>query len=152
MEKDIPHIDIKKLTPKQKKFCEEYLIDLNATQAAVRAGYSPRTANPQAARLLANVSVKQYIQSKQDKLQAQTEITQEFVLSSLQKVALRSMQAEPVLDRDGNETGAYVFNAAGANKSLELLGKHIGLFTDKIEHSGNISHTINIVNFAKGKQ
>lgn len=49
------------LTPKQKRFCEEYLIDLNATQAAIRAGYSPKTAEQTASRLLRNVKVQEYI-------------------------------------------------------------------------------------------
>ena len=53
-----------RLTAKQKRFCDEYLIDLNATQAAIRAGYSARTANEQGARLLANVSVQEYIARK----------------------------------------------------------------------------------------
>ena len=51
----------RKLTDKQKKFVEEYLIDLNATQSAIRAGYSPKTANEQGARLLANVSIQEAI-------------------------------------------------------------------------------------------
>ena len=49
------------LTDKQKRFCEEYLIDLNATQAAIRAGYSPKTAEQTASRLLRNVNVQEYI-------------------------------------------------------------------------------------------
>lgn len=49
------------MTDKQARFCEEYMIDLNATQAAIRAGYSPKTANEQAARLLANVSIQNRI-------------------------------------------------------------------------------------------
>jgi len=140
-----------KLTDKQKKFCEEYLIDLNATQAAIRAGYSKKTANPIAAQNLAKLSIQQCIAEKQKKLAEKTEITQEYIINNLKAVAERSMQAEPVLDRHGNETGEYTFNAAGANKSLELLGKHLGMFSDKIEHSGNIATTLKIVRFGGRK-
>lgn len=139
----------KKLTAKQDKFCREYLVDLNATQAAIRAGYSAKTAAVAASRLLINVNIQERIQTKQNKLAEKTEITQEYIVNNLKKVAERSMQAEPVLDKNGEETGEYQFNATGANKSLELLGKHLGLFSEKIDHnhSGEIKTTVNIVRF-----
>ncbi len=68
------------LTPKQKRFCDEYLIDLNGTQAAIRTGYSEKTANEQAARLLANVSLKKYIDQRKAEISEKTGITQEVVL------------------------------------------------------------------------
>jgi phage terminase small subunit len=68
------------LTDKQRRFVDEYLIDLNATQAAIRAGYSGKTANEQAARLLANVSVAAAIQRAQEKRSTRTQITQDMVL------------------------------------------------------------------------
>ena len=117
-----------KLSPKQNRFCEEYLVDLNATQAAIRAGYSRRTANPQAARLLVNVSVQEYIRQLRDIQKHETGINAKYVLNSLKTVADRCLQAEPVLDGDGEPTGEYRFNATGACKALELLGKHLGLF------------------------
>lgn len=70
-----------KLTPKQQRFVEEYLVDLNATQAAIRAGYSPKTANEQASRLLANVNVKAAVAEAQKRLSERTEITQDMVLN-----------------------------------------------------------------------
>lgn len=70
----------KKLTPKIKLFCEEYLKDLNGTQAAIRVGYSPRTANEQAARLLANVSVQECIRELMNKRQKRVEINADMVL------------------------------------------------------------------------
>jgi phage terminase small subunit len=81
-----------KLTPKQKCFCDEWLIDMNATQAAIRAGYSKKTANEQGARLLANVSVKDYIKKKQSKLADKIEITQERILQELAKIALSDIR------------------------------------------------------------
>jgi phage terminase small subunit len=76
-----------KLTDKQKQFCIEYLIDFNGTQAAVRAGYSPRTAPEQSSRLLNNVKVQNFIKSKQEKLETKADITREQVLAEYAKLA-----------------------------------------------------------------
>lgn len=114
-----------KLTPKQQRFAEEYLVDLNATQAAIRAGYSAKTANEQGARLLANVSIRNVVNAMQSERAERTNITQDWVLNSLKYVAEKCM-------------GDNDFSPAGANKALELLGKHLSLFTDKVEHSGKV--------------
>lgn len=141
------------LTPKQQRFVEEYLIDLNATQAAIRAGYSERTANEQGSRLLANVSISEAISEAQSKRSERTEITQDYVLSNLRKVVERCMQVEAVENgytetEQGDLANAFVFKEQGALKGLELLGKHLGMFTDKVQHSGDpnnpINHSLNI--------
>lgn len=132
----------KPLTPKQEMFVREYLIDLNATQAAIRAGYSKKTANEQGARLLANVSVAKVLQAAMDARAKKVELDATYILTGIQEVIERCKQAEPVRDRDGTPTGEYQFNAAGALKGYELLGKHLKLFTDKVEQSGNISITV----------
>ena len=75
------------LTEKQKRFCDEYLVDLNGTQAAIRAGYSKKTANEQAARMLANVSFQQYLNEKRNKLADKLEISQERVLKEYARIA-----------------------------------------------------------------
>lgn len=75
------------LTPKRKRFGNEFVIDLNGTQAAIRAGYSPKTANEQAARLLANASVQEYIKGLMKGLEEKTGITQEKVLKEIAAVA-----------------------------------------------------------------
>jgi phage terminase small subunit len=75
------------LTEKRKRFCDEYLIDLNATQAAIRAGYSRKTANEQAGRLLVNVSVKTYIQEKQKAASKRLEISLDMILEGYRKLA-----------------------------------------------------------------
>jgi len=134
------------VTPKQARFVEEYLIDLNATQAAIRAGYSAKTAEVQGPRLLGNVRVAAAIRAAQDDRSDRVEITQDWVLSRLASVAERCLQAEPVYDRkgdrvmvetpDGDEAPAFTFNAAGANGALGLLGKHLGMFKDKVEVAG----------------
>lgn len=132
------------LTPKQQRFVEEYLIDLNATQAAIRAGYSEKTANEQGARLLANVSVAESVQAAVEKRSERTEITADYVLSNLVQIVERTMQRAPVMEGRGenarqaiDENGRHVweFNANGANKALELLGKHLKLFTEKVQLS-----------------
>lgn len=75
------------MTAKQKRFCDEYLVDLNATQAAIRAGYSKRTANEQGARLLANVSVQEYIESRKRDREKRIEVTQDRVIEELSYIA-----------------------------------------------------------------
>lgn len=135
------------MTPKQQRFVEEYLIDLNATQAAIRAGYSEATANEQGSRLLANVSVAEAIAAAQGQRSQRTEITADYVLSNLTEIVERCMQRAPVMVRQGREMvqevddeGRHVwtFNANGANKSLELLGKHLGMFKESVNITGAI--------------
>ena len=121
------------LTPKQKRFVSEYLIDLNATQAAIRAGYSQKTANEQGARLLANASVQAAITEAIEQREKRTQITQDYVLNGIKQLVDRCIQAEPVRDKEGNETGEYRFEAFAALKGYELLGKHLKLLTEKSE-------------------
>ena len=81
--------------------------------------------------------VGKYLESKRTKLEKKTEITQEWVLNNLKKVFERCMQEEEVCDKEGNFLGVFEFEHAGANKSLELLGKHLGLFADRIKLGGD---------------
>lgn len=129
------------LTHKQQAFVDEYLIDLNATQAAIRAGYSKKTANEQGARLLANVSVGAAVQKAMDKRSKKTEITAEYVLTTIVNTIERCQQLEQVMERRDGElvpTGEYKFDSTAVLKGAELLGKHLKLFTDKVEHTGKI--------------
>ncbi len=125
------------LNDKQKRFADEYLLDLNATQAAIRAGYSKKTAQEQGSRLLSNVMVSEYIEKQKERRQKKTEITQEWVLINLKKVFERCMQEEAVTDREGNFSGVFEFAHSGATRSLELLGKHLGMFAERVKHSGD---------------
>ena len=128
------------INDKQKIFCEEYIIDFNATQAAIRAGYSKKTANEQAARLLANVSVQEYIKKLIDNRNKRTQITQDDVIADIIKVKNRCMQEEAILDKDGNITGIYKFDSTGANKALDMLMKHTGGYeTDNKQKAFNVS-------------
>lgn len=89
-----------KLTEKQQRFVEEYLIDLNGTQAAIRAGYSARTANEQASRLLANVSVQQAVSERMAERSKRTGVSQDRVILELAKIAFLKMT--DVVDKNGN--------------------------------------------------
>lgn len=135
------------MNPKQERFCQEYVIDLNGTQAAIRAGYSEKTANEQAARMLANVSIKAKITELQSDIAKSLGISAEWIIERLKQVAERCMQAEPVMIRDGKEmieSGEYKFDSSGANKALELLGKHVGVFEkDNEQKEKNINLNIN---------
>lgn len=127
-----------KLTDKQTAFVREYLVDLNATQAAIRAGYSERTASRIGPQLLGKTCVREAIEKAQAKRARRVEVTQDYVLSNLVEVVERTMQRAPVLDRKGEQVtdeegrAVWTFDAKGANRALELLGKHLGIFTDKV--------------------
>lgn len=128
-----------KLTDKQKEFVRQYLVDLNATQAAVRAGYSVKTAYRQGADLLQKTSIREAIEKAQAKRARRVEVTQDYVLSNLVEVVERTMQRAPVLDRKGEQVtdeegrAVWTFDAKGANRALELLGKHLGIFADRVK-------------------
>ncbi len=111
------------LTPKQARFVEEYLIDLNATQGAIRAGYSAKTANEQGAQLLAKLSIRQAVAEAQAVRSKRTEITQDEVIQGLKK--------EATLEGEGSSHSARV--SAWAH-----LGKHLGIFTDNLNLGGSI--------------
>ena len=127
-----------KLTDKQKEFVRQYLVDLNATQAAIRAGYSVKTAYRQGADLLQKTSIREAIEKAQAKRARRVEVTQDYVLSNLVEVVERSMQRAPVTDRKGEQVtddegrAVWTFDAKGANRALELLGKHLGIFADRV--------------------
>ena len=119
------------LTPKQETFCQQYIIDMNGTQAGIRAGYSEKTANEQASRLLANVNIQARIGELRAELSKSTKITQEWVLNRFKDISDRCMTAEPVMIKDDDgwiESGEYKFDSSGANKATEMLGKHLGFF------------------------
>ena len=125
-----------KLTKKQEMFCKEYLKDLNATQAAIRAGYSEKTAKDIASQNLAKLNISKRIQELMDKRSNKVEITANNVLESI----LRTRDTcEQYLLTEG-EYGKEINNVAlnGLTKNNELLGRHMKLFTDKVEHSGTV--------------
>lgn len=130
------------MTPKQQRFVDEYLVDLNATQAAIRAGYSTKTARQMASENLSKPDLQDAIASEQLARSEKTGIVAAWVLGEVKKVYEASMEARPVYDSKGNEKG-FSFNPTAANKSLELLGRHLGMFKDP-QASVNV-HVNNVV-------
>ena len=120
------------LTPKQERFVEEYLVDLNATQAAIRAGYSPKTANEQASAMLAKPSIQEAVQAQRAKVSERTMRTVYDVMADIGRVRDNAMQ----IMTDPDTGGQVMLSHKDALKALELEGKHLGAFTERIEHSG----------------
>ena len=127
------------LSNKQELFCKEYIIDLNATAAALRAGYSEKTAKQIGSENLSKLAIQARLRELQAKPLKKLEITAESVLQKFVEIRDRCLQEEPVYNKEGNETGEYKFDAANALRANEALGKHLKLFTDKVEHSGEVS-------------
>ena len=134
-----------KLTDKQKRFVEEYLVDLNATQAAIRAGYSEQTGYSIGQRLLKKVEVQEAIQQAQtqNKRSERTQITQDEVIRLLIENVDISMGKKATVitipsksengEVMGNDVAQFVYEPSAANKALELLGKHLGIFKDGVD-------------------
>lgn len=120
-----------KPTPKQLKFCQEYLIDLNATQAAIRAGYSPKTASEQGTRLLGNVKVQTYIQEKQKNKAAELDITQTMVLQELVKIAFGDVKN--YFDENGR-----LININELQGNISASIKSVTVQQEKIKMEGEI--------------
>ena len=162
------------LTAKQKRFVEEYLIDLNATQAAIRAGYSEKTANRIGTENLSKLVIQNEIQKRMKDREVRTEITQDKVIQELAAIAfsngadyskivsktginLKGEEVEysdvEVVNTDEltpeqkkaiscikqNKYGIAV-ETCDKVKALELLGKHLGMFKDKVEIDGTINN------------
>lgn len=136
------------LTPKQAAFVAEYLVDLNATQASIRAGYSEKSAARIGVELLNKTQVREAVARAQAQRAERVEITADYVLSNLQEIVERSMQRAPVLDLKGRQIqdsegrNLWQFDAKSANRSLELLGKHLGMWRDRLELSGGVDITV----------
>lgn len=151
-----------KLTAKQQKFADEYLIDLNATQAAIRAGYSPRSADVQGARLLANARIRAYIDERMAEHSARTGVNQERIIRELARIAfldptqLVNMDSAEILDDTSADDRAAIASVkvksmtgetdmierevrfADKIKALELLGKRFGMWLDRQQVDGTV--------------
>jgi phage terminase small subunit len=156
------------LTPKRQRFVAEYLKDLNATQAAIRAGYSAKTANREGCRLLANADIAALVADKQSKQLSGADLTATRVLEELRRLAFSDLRG--LFDESGNlrpihtlteeQAGAIASlevvkkNVAAGDgvvdtihklrvwdktKALDILAKHFGLLKESVEHHGDIS-------------
>ncbi len=126
------------MTVKQKRFCNEYLIDCNATQAAIRAGYSAKTAYSVGQRMLKNVEVKKYIDEQFEKLKNDNIADTQEIMEYLTSV-MRGEQKEqvPLMYYDKQILEEKSASIKERLKAAELLGKRYGLFTDKLEVEGS---------------
>lgn len=155
---------MRKLNDKQKRFAREYVIDLNATRAATRAGYSEKTAKSQGQRLLTNVDVSEFIKELMDQKDDELIAKQDEVLRYLTRVMRREEKEHTVVtlmtekhtykpDEKGTmrkviekeevpEVIEIPSKLSDSNKAAELLGKRYALFTDKVDLDGNVGVVI----------
>ena len=161
------------MTDAQKRFCDEYLIDLNATRAykvAYPSCKKEETANAASSRMLRNVKVQEYISKKQQEIEKRTEVTQDMVIKELAKIAFLDIrklytengQLKNIADIDSDTAGAISsletleeYEGYGEDrekigdtqkvklldktKALELLGRHLGMFKEKVTIDGNVN-------------
>ena len=152
-----------KLTDKQKKFIDEYLVDLNATQAAIRAGYKEKAAYRTGAENLRKPQIQEEIQKRMEERQKRTEITQDMVLQELAAIAfarvtdyvsvkggmakvkdtdqLSDSQIAAIAGIKETQNGIEV-KLGSKEKTLELLGRHLGMWNDKLDVSGDMDMKI----------
>lgn len=130
-----------KMTAKQRRFCDEYLIDLNATQAAIRAGYSSNYANTNASKLLQITTIQEFLKKRMDEKEKGLIADQDEVLRYLTAVMRGESQAS-VLARDMTGADNVIEKPPDEKerlKAAELLGKRYGLYTDKVEMDADVS-------------
>ena len=130
-----------KMTEKQKRFCDEYLINLNATQACIRAGYSEKYAGTNADKLLKNTKVKSYIDKRMKEKESNLIASQDEVLKYLTSVLRGESESEVIVVEgkgDGFTSARTVLKKPDEKdrlKASEQLGKYYGLNIQKIEGS-----------------
>ena len=133
-----------KLNARQKAFCEYYVASGNATEAAIKAGYSERTAKSIGQRLLTFVDIKKYIDELMQKLESERIATAEEVLQNLTAMMRGEIQEEVVVvegEGDGVSSARIIKKQVSAKeriKAAELLGKRHALFTDKTKIEGTL--------------
>lgn len=103
----------KELNDKRERFCQEYVIDSNGTQAAIRAGYSPKTAQEQSSQLLSNLMVQQRVGELQAEKSAELGITAQGVAKRFLEIAGRAKSKHDLVNE---------------NRAMENLGKHLGVY------------------------
>lgn len=128
------------MNAKQKRFCDEYLIDCNATQAAIRAGYSEKSAGRNADRMMKNDEIKAYIEEQLERIHNEKTADVQEVLEYLTSV-LRGESSSSVLSLCGDGRQTVVEKPPDEKerlKAAELIGKRYGLFKDGLDVSGAV--------------
>lgn len=124
------------ITERQQRFVTAYAVSLDATKAAKEAGYSARNPKQIGHKVLHRPVVQAALREYLSRQRQDAELSEGWVLDRLKRVVERCLQAEPVqAGADGAAVGEYRFDAAGANRALELLGKHLAMFTDNLKIS-----------------
>ena len=128
----------KKLTPKQKAFAREYLKEGNGTQAAINAGYSENSARVIASQNLTKLNIKEEVEAKQEKLAEKAQVSAEFLINNFLEILNFNKQVEEFTQGDGENVRVKkkMIDAQAALKASELLGKHLGLFVEKLQVTG----------------
>lgn len=124
------------LSGKHERFCQEYIIDYNGTQAAIRAGYSDASAKQTAYKLQKRDDINSRIRELQREQVKRLGLSQDYVVLELLDTYKSCREATPVMEWDYGErclveTGKYQFDSKGALKALEMIGKHLGMFDKK---------------------
>lgn len=128
---------------RHERFCQEYVIDYNGAKAAIRAGYKEANARSQASALLTNPNILSRVRELQHEQVERLAVTQDFVVVQLIDTYNCCREPTPVREYDREsgewvETGMYQFDSKGALRALELLGKHLGMYNDKLQLSGKV--------------
>ncbi len=136
MPKETQNKKSKKLNERQERFCREYIIDYNATQAAIRSGYSKRSAKSVGSENLTKPDILTRVRELQAEQRERLCITADWVVMSLVDVYEKCMQLKPVMvwnpeTKQKEESGEYVFDSKGALNALEMIGKHLAVFDPK---------------------
>lgn len=141
---------VAKLTAKQQRFCDEYLIDLNATQAAIRAGYSKKTAYRTGADNLKKLQIKSYIDARMAEKESELIANQDEVLKYLTSVMRGQSKASVVVVESTGDFTSVAREMEKAPdekerlKAAELLGKRYGLYTDKVQQEVDMDLNITV--------
>lgn len=143
------------LKPKHERFCQEYVIDYNGAQAAIRAGYKEKSARGQASELLTNPNILARIREIQQEQIKRLAISQDYVVLQLIDTYNCCREPKPVMEwdytkREWVQSGMYQFDSKGALKALELLGKHLGTTSVPGNESEADPLSKSLEEFAKG--
>jgi len=129
------------LTPKQERFVAEYLVDHNAAAAARRAGYSKKTANQIGNENLSKPDIDAAIKAREREIAKKLEVSQERVVGELAAIAFH----------EASDTPEAELKVSNKLKALELLGKHLGLFSDKAEANVRLEGSVEVVPLSQRK-
>ena len=139
--------------PRHEQFAQLVVSGKTPSAAYVYAGFSKAGASASATRLLKSANVRARVEELQATVSqaaiTRASVDRQYVVAALKENAERALQREPVRDSRGNETGEYVYAGAVANRALELLGKELGMFVDRIPHTGADGGPVRTMDYSK---